>query len=135
VLSLSSNPRFEDSKDKTGTKTMVTMAKPPIDKKDQESTNIEELEIIINKPSTEIFDMKKSIGEGSLNPKTLFKFPPNKTTPHTTKRNPPTNSINIEKFVKAFKHWKNETPIGQRKMEKKKRGSQNKKNFPKTPSS
>jgi hypothetical protein len=86
MLNLKGNPRAEVSKDKSNTKkSKVTVTKPPKDKKDQDSMDMESLQSIVRNICNKIIDMKKSVGEGTSNAKKCFKFTPNKITPPTTK--------------------------------------------------
>jgi len=110
MLSIKGNPRFETSKDKTCIKIKTTAAKPPDEKKDQESKDMEARQRIVEKISKKITDMKKNTGESSSNPKTFFRFFPKKRTPPTTKTTPPSEAINVEYFIQSFNSLEIDTP-------------------------
>jgi hypothetical protein len=74
MLSLKGNFGVEFSKDKTNPKTKSTTTKISKEKKDIDFMDMETLQIIVKKLSNTIIDLKNNPGEGSSNPKILFKF-------------------------------------------------------------
>jgi hypothetical protein len=67
--------------------------------------------MIFKKLTNPLIDLKNNYGEGSSNPKKFFKFQPKKgrSTPPTTKTNPPSEGINVEELVQTFMAWVNDT--------------------------
>jgi hypothetical protein len=108
MMSLKGNHGVDSSKEKGNTKTKTTTNKPFVDKKDYDSTDMEALQRISKKLSTEIIDLKNNCGEGSSKPKNFFKFQPKKekSTPPTNKTTPPSlEGINMEDFYQSFQYW------------------------------
>jgi len=99
----------ETSKDKVGIKTKTTAIKTPNDKKDHKSIDMEALQRIVKNISNEIIDMKNNYGQGSSNTKKFFRFPPKKSIPPTNKTTPPSEGLNGEDFIQAFKAWASDT--------------------------
>jgi hypothetical protein len=108
ILILKGNLGAEVSKDKSNTKSKVTLKKNPEDKKYQESMDMEALKRIVKNIYNEIIDMNKRTREGTSNAKKVFKFSPKKIIP-TIKTSPPTEGVNMEDFIKEFKSWENDT--------------------------
>jgi hypothetical protein len=109
MLSIKGKLGVETPKDKNGVKTKAIMTKLLDDEKDTDSIDMKELQRILKKISNEIIDMKKNCGEFPSNTNKFFRFPPKKSIPPTNKTTPPSEGLNGEDFIQAFKAWASDT--------------------------